>query len=233
MQPGGHEPRQRYLEAHGSNRPDASVGQFVREPIGLRRYYPRNGLELPMKALLLASVLGLGACGHAAVAPARDSTISSTDGTSARFQEYLARAPFTVLVFVSADCPCLTAHDERLRELFAVYAPRGIQFFAIESEVGTTVDSARGEARERGYPFPILVDRGAVLANRFGAEFAAYSVIVDRTGNIHYRGGIDSDRRKLHPNADSYVRDALEDLLAGRTPRLAEARALGCVLRKW
>lgn len=186
-----------------------------------------------MRALLFACMFCLGACGHTAVPPTRDTTIAVTDGTAAQFHEYLARAPFTLLVFVSADCPCLTAHDGRLRELFAAYGPRGVQFLAVDSEVGTTVESAQREVKERGYPFPILVDRGAAVANQFGAEFAAYSVVVDRAGNVQYRGGIDSDRRKLHANATFYVRDALENLLAGRAPQLTEGRTLGCVLRKW
>ena len=45
------------------------------------------------------------------------------------------------------------------------------------------------EARRRGYPFPILVDRGALLADAVGADYATYSVVVQTYDN----SGINAD----------------------------------------
>lgn len=147
-------------------------------------------------------------------------------------REIAARAPLTVLVFFSGHCPCQTAHDERLVALDARYAPRGVQFYAIDSEVGATADRDRAEAARRRYRFPILTDDGATIATAVGAESATYTLVVDRVGAIRYRGGIDSDRTHLTPAATPYLADALEDLLAGRAPRVAESRALGCALTR-
>jgi hypothetical protein len=101
---------------------------------------------------------------------------------------------------------------------------------AVDSEAGTTPESLAAEARADGVP--VLADEGSRLADELGAEYATYTVIVDRAGHVRYRGGIDSDDRWLHPAAIPYVRDALDDLLAGRAPRRPEGRALGCVLRR-
>jgi peroxiredoxin len=160
-------------------------------------------------------------------------TLAPPDGPERSFRELVAGAPWTVVVFVSATCPCLDAHLERLRELAATYGPRGIQFVAIESEVGTTRESARAEAKALGLPFPLLIDEGAKLASALDAEYATYSVVVDRSGRVVYRGGIDSDKRKLHADATPYVRDALDDVLADRVPRRSYGKALGCILRRW
>jgi hypothetical protein len=141
--------------------------------------------------------------------------------------------PFTVLVFFSPSCHCLTAHDARLVALANEYAPRGVTFLMVDSEVRADEAFDRGEADRRRYPFPIVIDRGARVARRLGAEYASYSVVLDRQGHALYRGGIDSDRDHLHDDAAPYLRDALDDVLAGRPPRLAEGKTLGCSLQTW
>jgi len=144
-----------------------------------------------------------------------------------------SRAPWTVLVFFSPTCHCLEQHDARLRALYEAYHLRGVQFFMVDSEVRGSPDRDEAEAHRRGYPFPIVRDAGAALANELGATYATYSVVLDAQGRIHYDGGIDSDKNHLHDDATPYLRDALDDLLAGRPPHRAEAKTLGCALEKW
>ena len=91
----------------------------------------------------------------------------------------------------------------------------------------------RSEARRRGYPFPILRDRGAKLAEALGAKYATYSVVLDPQARVRYRGGIDTDKSHVHDDATAYLSDALDDLLADREPRVAEGKTLGCSLQKW
>jgi thiol-disulfide isomerase/thioredoxin len=140
---------------------------------------------------------------------------------------------FAVLIFFSADCHVLRAHDERLLRLAQRYAGRGVRFFAVDSEVGATLLRDRREGQQRGYPFPIVLDEKARVAKAFGAEYAGYAVVLDRAGRVAYRGGIDSDRVRLTEDATPYLSQALADLLAGRPPRVAEAKTLGCALRTW
>ena len=139
----------------------------------------------------------------------------------------------TVLVFFSATCHCLSAHDERLVQLYRAYHPRGVDLFLVDSEARATPERDAAEAHRRGYPFPIVLDRGAKLANALGAEFASYSVVLDAEGRVRYHGGIDSDQRHLHEDAQLYVQNAIDDLLAGRSPRAEKGEALGCTLEKW
>ena len=142
-------------------------------------------------------------------------------------------APLTVLIFFSPDCHCLRVHEPRLHALFDAYSPRGVQFFMVDSEVRGGVARDAAEARLRGYPFPILGDRGAKLADALGAEYATYTVVFDSQARIRYRGGIDTDKSHVHDDAIPYLKDALDDLLADRPPRVSEGKTLGCSLQKW
>lgn len=181
----------------------------------------------------------IAACAPAATsapAVASASALSSarlvpTAGADRTVGDVLASTPWTVLVFVSAACPCLDAHQGRLAELAKAYGPRGVQFIAVDSEVGTTREGAAATSRKLG--LPVVLDPGAKVASALEAEYATYSVLLERSGRVAYRGGVDSDKRKLHDTATPYLRDALDDVLAGAPPRRPEGKALGCMLRKW
>jgi len=160
-------------------------------------------------------------------------TLVGTRGEPVEARDEAGTSSATVIVFFSRGCHCLALHDARLRALYEAYHPRGVRFLMVDSESGATPQRDEADARDRGYPFPIVLDRGAKLADLLGAEYATYTVVVDREGRIRYRGGIDSDKTRLHDDATPYLRSALDDLLAGRPPRIAEGKALGCALQKW
>ncbi len=187
------------------------------------------------RALLsLLAALALTGCGAGTQGPPHlpDLTLAGTDGASHRLTEMVTRAPLTVIVFFSTLCPCQRAHDARLRELFAQYHARGVQIVSVDAEATGTPASDREEARARSYPFPILSDPEGASADALGAEYATYAVVVDGAGRVRYRGGIDSNRKYVTADAKPWLRDALDDLLAGREPALAETSPLGCALRR-
>ena len=143
------------------------------------------------------------------------------------------RARLTVLIFFSPECPSLSAHGPRLLSLFEQDHLRGVEFFMVDSEVGGSPERDAAEARNRGYPFPILRDPDGKLADALGAEYAGYAVVFDSTARVRYHGGIDTDRAHLRDDATAYLANALDDLLADREPRVAEGKTLGCSLQKW
>ncbi len=183
----------------------------------------------------LAALTLLAACATAPAVPAQlpATPLVATAGASRDVRDVVSSAPLTVLIFFSRECHCLNQHDARIRALYEAYHPRGVQVLMVDSEVRASPDEDAAEGARRRYPFPILIDPKAHLADALGAEYATYSVIVDAQGRIRYRGGFDSDKTHLRANATHYVSDALDDLLAGRAPRVAEAKTLGCALEKW
>lgn len=159
-------------------------------------------------------------------------TLAGTDGATHALRAEAAKAKLLVITFFSSECPCQRAHDPRLRELWAEWHPRGIEFIAVDSNAGSTLDQDREQARARGYPYPILSDPGAKLADALGALFATHTMIVDRGGHLRYRGGIDSSTTRIRPDGPFYLRDALTDLAAGRTPRNDGSKAMGCSIQR-
>jgi len=164
----------------------------------------------------------------AALAPM---TLLDTAGQRTTFPDDLARARLTVVVFYADHCPCFRVHEERIRALVRVYGPQGVRVLVVDSEVSATAAGDARAASERGLP-AIALDPGARLADALDAEYATYTVVFDEHGKVRYRGGIDNDKNVLHDDASPYLTNALDDLLAGREPRVAEGKALGCALQK-
>jgi peroxiredoxin len=188
-----------------------------------------------MKSVVMFAALVLSACAHPQVLGAvlPPLALPGTDGVAHELVGKPEISHLTVLVFFAQSCPCQAAHDARLTALAANYKGRGVDVFAVDPEPGASAERDAAEARRRGYPFPILLDRQAALARRLGAEYATETFVVDRQGVVRYHGGIDSDKNTLHEDARPYLREALDDLLAGHVPRVAEGKALGCALQLW
>jgi peroxiredoxin len=193
-------------------------------------------MTLSLRFVLLVTVLfASGACQrppalHASVPRL---VLAGTDGTKHDLAEESRSSRLTVLFFTAWNCPCQAVHDARIRDLYAHYHSLGVDVLAIDSEVGGKVERDKEEATRRGYAFPVLVDTGGALARAVGAEYATESFVLDSTGIVRYHGGLDSDRKQLHDDAQPFLRDALDDLLAGKSLRMAESKALGCALQTW
>jgi peroxiredoxin len=146
----------------------------------------------------------------------------------------LADREAIVLIFSSNRCPTAKAYAGRMNALQADYAPRGVQLLAINSNdphLYPDEGFARmGErALEDGYTFPYVVDSGQAVARAFGAACTFHVFVLDRERRIRYEGRFDSAR--LAENVTSHdLRDALDDILAGREVRVPVTRPFGCSL---
>lgn len=181
-----------------------------------------------LRALILGLVLA--ACHPARTASVPTLVLHDAAGVTTSFPAVLGDARATAVVFYSHHCPCFRAHEERIKGIARDYAGRGVRVILVDSEVDATAERD-AKAAERGLP-PVVLDPGAKLADAVGADYATYTVVFDAEGRIRYRGGIDTDKNQPTAGATPYLREALDDLVAGREPRRAEGKALGCALQK-
>lgn len=188
----------------------------------------------PMFRSLLALIacLVLVSCTTAPAASPADIQLKDASSSVQPLGHWLRQSKYTVVLFISAKCPCVRAHAERIRHLSDHYAAVGVRFLAVNPEFDTEPAEIAVTSTSNGWSFPILIDRQGKLADRLSAEYASHVTVLDANGRIHYQGGIDSDRKHIHADATPYLANALDDLVAGREPRVARTEALGCVLRR-
>lgn len=135
----------------------------------------------------------------------------------------------SVIVFLSARCPCSSSHEFSLKEIYQEYSTKGFHFVGIHSNRDEPAKLARSHFRESMVPFPVLADRENRLANLFGALKTPHVFVVSPDGQLLYTGGVDNSRD--HKKASKhFLREALTALSKGKKPTIREARALGCII---
>ena len=130
------------------------------------------------KSILLAAILAAfvfvlcpdayGQKGFEVGAKIDDFKLTDTSGKEQSFAD-LKGEKGTVLVFLSAQCPVVKGYNERINQIAADYASKGISFIGINSNATESLEWVKSEAEKVGYKFPVLIDKGAVLADKLGA----------------------------------------------------------------
>ena len=89
-------------------------------------------------------------------------------------------------------------------------------------------------SHEKKYPFVYLHDETQAAAKAYGATHTPHLFVFDAALRRAYSGARDDDNnyKNRKQAAKLYLRDALDDLVAGRPVRLPETHAIGCTI-KW
>jgi peroxiredoxin len=156
-----------------------------------------------------------------------------TDGRHQGFSDFTS-AEALVVIFSSNRCPTAHAYASRLRALQADYGPRGVQLVLLNSNdphlyPEESYEGMRRRAAEDGYTFPYLVDEGQRVARAWGPTCTFHVFLLDRSRRLRYEGRFDNARLEANVTSDD-LRNALDDVLAGRAVRLSQTRAFGCSL---
>ncbi len=182
-------------------------------------------------AILLA-VLWLPASANPSLTigqPAPDFTLKDLNGAKHALKDQ--RGQITVLAFLSVQCPISNAYNERIRALSEDYAKQNVVFFALNASANENVAEIKAHAAKQGFTFPILKDKGNKIADAYHAERTPEIFVVDAQGVLRYHGRIDNSHLPIHVKRRD-LREALNELLAGKPVSVPEAKALGCVIKR-
>jgi peroxiredoxin len=163
--------------------------------------------------------------------PGVDGRAHSLDG--------LKGANATIIVFSCNHCPYVILNEDRLIAISRDYAERGVGFAAInandaEKYPDDSFAEMKKRAAEKNFPFLYLRDESQDVARAFGATNTPQLFVFDKDLRLAYTGAIDDDNNyKTRKKVEKpYLRDALDDLIAGRPVRTPETHAIGCTI-KW
>jgi peroxiredoxin len=137
----------------------------------------------------------------------------------------------TLVLFLSARCPCSRGYDERIRRIAEEYAPQGLRTVAVFSGADESDAEITQHAREAGYPFPLFRDPGNEFADRCAAKITPEAFLLDTKRVVRYHGRIDDSRVDAEVRTHD-LRNALDALLAGHLPLKPEVRSFGCAISR-
>lgn len=140
------------------------------------------------------------------------------------------------LIFSCNHCPYVKAWEDRMVAIQADYADKGVQLIAINSneDVNHPEDSfpkMKERAIEKDFNFPYLRDETQEVAKAYGAERTPEIFLFDAESKLRYHGAIDDN---TDPSAvtETYLRDALDAVLAGTDVSVSATPPVGCTI-KW
>jgi len=166
---------------------------------------------------------------------APDFELSDTEGASRSLAE-AERAPATVVVWTCNHCPYALAWHDRIVEAARDYAPRGVRFFAVNSNdpgryAVDSYEAMRDRVAAEEWPFPYLHDPEQDAARAWGAKVTPHVYVLDAEHRLRYQGAPDPDYQEPAHNA-SWLREALDAVIAGEEPARPETDPVGCSV-KW
>jgi peroxiredoxin len=162
-------------------------------------------------------------------------TLPGVDGRDHSLGDYDAAAVL-VLVQWCNHCPYAQAWEGRLNAIQDDYAGRGVRIAAISSNDAAhhpedSFEEMQRRADSQGFSFEYLYDESQSVARALGSQRTPEAYVFDATRRLVYHGAIDDSRDEASVTAH-HLRDALDAVLDGRAPDVAETPAVGCTV-KW
>lgn len=154
--------------------------------------------------------------------------VTGTDGKEYSLEQLSKDADVVVICFTCSSCPVAQAYEERLIEFNKAYQGKKVAFVAVNSNTGTEdLEGMKSRAKEKGYNFLYAFDGSGKAAAEYGARVTPEFFIL-KGGKLAYHGAFD-DKQK--DPSESYVTQAVDALLAGKAPEVAETKAFGCGIK--
>jgi peroxiredoxin len=169
---------------------------------------------------------------------ATDFKLENIDGKMVSLSDFKTAKGF-IVIFTCNTCPYAVAYEDRIEALNKKYAKKGYPVIAImpnntDVKPGDNMEAMKVRAKEKGFTFPYLMDKGQKIYPQYGATKTPHVYILEKTnkGNIvKYIGAIDDNYQDAEAVNQKYVENAVDALLAGQEIKDTQTRAIGCSIK--
>jgi peroxiredoxin len=169
---------------------------------------------------------------------ATDFKLENVDGKMVSLSDYKEAKGF-IVIFTCNTCPYAVANEDRIIALDKKYKPKGYPVIAINpndpaAQPDDTMEKMQAKAREKGFTFPYLMDKGQKIYPQYGATKTPHTYILEKKNNeyiVQYIGAIDDSSRDASAVKVKYVENAVDALLNGKKPDVTNTKAIGCSIK--
>ncbi len=157
-----------------------------------------------------------------------------------------ADAKVLVVIFTCNHCPTAQYYEERIKQMVSDYQGRGVAVVGISpndpksvrldelgwTDLSDTFEEMKLRAKGRAFNFPYLYDGDTeTVSKAYGPVVTPHAFVFDATRKLRYVGAID-DSERVAKVTKHHLRAALDALLAGQEPPVAQTKVVGCSV-KW
>jgi len=169
--------------------------------------------------------------------PVPDFSLPDLHGKVHRLSDYRGR--IVIVNFWSCECPHSERTDKAILSMFVQYMHRAadavqvwqdeVSMLSIASNRNETVEALQNAAESRSLP-TVLLDADCAAADLFNAQTTPHVFVIDREGVLRYRGPVDNVTFRQRNPTRFFLDEAVESLLDGHLPAVAESPAYGCAI---
>lgn len=167
---------------------------------------------------------------------APDFTLKDPDGNSHTMSAYLGEKGL-LIAFICNHCPYVQGIGDRLAADARTLQDEGINVLAVMSNdyrrvPGDSPPNMKHFAERFGFSFPYLVDEDQAVGKAYGAVCTPDFFGLNASGELQYRGRLDSAGMKADENRTPELLNAMRQIAAtGKGPR-QQFPSMGCSI-KW
>ena len=181
---------------------------------------------------LLGFAVAARAAGPEVGAAAPAFTLTDLDGKSFSLPEAAKSHKAVVVMFIATKCPYSNAYNDRMRDMASAYEKRGVLFVGINSNKTEPADEVRAHAKKHDFTFPLMKDPENKVADLYDARHTPEIYVVDSQGKLRYHGRIDENYEDPSKVESPDLKNALEEMLGGKSVAKAETKAFGCSIKR-
>lgn len=193
-------------------------------------------LHLLSIAALAATCLAAPQTGQ----PAPDFTLTDSNGKQHKLSDFKGKV--VVLEWLNHGCPFVKKHYDsgNMQKLQADYTGKGVVWLSIVSSAPgkqghmSPADTNKTKDEKKSAATAILIDEDGKVGKLYGAKVTPELFVVGKDGALVYAGAID-DRKSTEPadvaGAKNFVKQALDEVLAGKNVSQPTTAAYGCSVK--
>jgi peroxiredoxin len=161
--------------------------------------------------------------------PAPNFALADLNGKKHALNDY--RGKVVAIAFIATQCPISNDYNARMRAIAEEYGKKNIIFLGINSNFNESVAEIKSHAAKNNLSFPILKDHANKIADAYGAQRTPELFVIDADGVLRYHGRIDNSRDVRRVNRQD-LREALNEMIAGKSVSVSEGKAFGCPIKR-
>ena len=188
-------------------------------------------LSILAAVALITVTLAVGAARAQTGNTIADFTLKTASNADVALKSYAGNKA-VVVVFLNPACAFSRLYQERLASLSSGYRARGVEFLFINVPINL---DAPGTAAPGEVELPTLTDPSLHASNILGVTKPAEAVVLEPTPAgfvVRYRGAIDDNPQVSSNVQQPYLKQVLDNVLAGRPTGVADRRAAGCLIKR-
>ncbi len=164
--------------------------------------------------------------------PVPSFTLFNYDGKEISLEKFCGKNAFTVVIFISTECPVSNGYNERMVKLSEKYYESNVKFLGINSNKAESIEDISDHSKKHKFPFPVLKDENNIVADNYAAMVTPEVFVINAKGTLLYHGRIDDSWKKESEVKEKDLENALDALLAKKEPPKSETTARGCSIKR-